>query len=349
MERALQTDSRTGDADVMIRPFAQAHVLWRGLTHNNPQASLYHSDKWIELLRRVYGLRITLAQFDSRRGSAACVLAHSRNPFARRVVALPFSDFCPPLGDSDAVASLLAGLASKERQLGEIELRGVAQPQPWSQLDHFALWKLDLRESPRVLQRSFSANFRRNVRKAAHRGVDLANGTSDNFIKRFHRLNVESRRRLGLPAQSLRFFRTIADLFPGEFEIWLASSGNRDRAAVFLLGDRSRLYYKWGARCAEQSDGAMHLLFWRIVEESAQRFEHFDLGRADRRNHGLSRFKHELGAVPISLPYSFFPRAPRLISSEHLSGAGLLAARAWKRLPLPIARVMGAAVYGFLS
>lgn len=350
MESLLKAGSDLHDYDLTIRPFTEARMAWRGLVQGNPLASLYHSEKWIELLRRAYGLRIVLARVDSPQGEgAACVLAHSRNPLRRRLTALSFSDACPALGGLRARDALLSGLAALQCELGAIELRGVAAPEPWIQLDHFALWTLDLSKHASVLERSLSTNFRRNVGRAVHHGVNLERGQGNDLIERFYRLNVESRHRMGLPSPPLRFFRATAKLFSGEFDIWIASRARRDLAAVLLLRHGARLYYKWSARTAGESYGAGHLLLWNIISESASRFEYFDLGRADRRNHGLSRFKREVGAVPAPLPCSFLPRAPHPVSAEHLSGLSLLASSAWKRLPRPIARALGGAVYGLLS
>lgn len=350
MERALQTDSILNQGGIVIRPFDQARDTWRILTQDNRQAWLYHSEKWIELLRRVYGLRIMVAELDSPASpSAACVLAQSRNPFVRRVVALPFSDICSPLGDFNEVSDLLRGLVGLRRQLGSIELRGVAAPEPWTQLDHFALWKLDLRKSLRTLELSLSKNFRHNIQKAARHGITVTHGAGDDLIERFYRLNVDSRHRLGLPAPPLRLFRTIGEIFKEDLDIWIGSNGDRDLVAVLLLSHGFRIHYKWLARASGETYGASHLVLWSVVEHSVGRFEELDLGRADRRNLGLSRFKHAIGAAPTPLPCSFFPHAPHLSSAEHLSGISLIATRAWKLLPLPLVRTIGGAIYGFLS
>lgn len=350
MERALQTVAILDQGGIAIRPFDQARNTWRTLTQDNRQAWLYHSEKWIELLRRVYRLRIMVAELDSPAGlPAACVLARSRNPFVRRVVALPFSDICPPLGDFNVVSALLRGLVGLRRQLGSIELRGVAAPEPWTQLDHFALWKLDLRKSSRALELSLSKNFRRNVQKAARHGTTITHGAGAGLIERFYRLNVDSRHRLGLPAPPLRLFRTIGEIFKGELDIWIGSIGDRDLAGVLLLSHGSRIHCKWLARASGETYGAGHLVLWSVVEHSVGRFEELDLGRTDLRNLGLSRFKHEIGAAPTPLPCSFFPHTPHLPSAEHLSGISLIATRAWKLLPSPLVRTIGGAIYGFLS
>lgn len=335
---------------VALLPFAAARDTWLSLVKSSPRASLYHSERWIDLLSQIYNLCISIAQIDGADGRrAACVFAKSRNPLRRRMVALPFSDNCPPLGEPDACAELLNALASMQPRLGAIEIRGIAAANPWTTLDHFGLWTLNLRANSRILERGLSKNFRRNVKKALRQTIRIERGLSCDLIERFYRLNLESRSRLGLPSPPLRFFRAVGALFGADAEIWLASSAGRDLATVFLLSAGSRLYYKWSARGNSEVLGASHLLLWSIIEASAGRFDEFDLGRADQRNKGLVRFKQEMGARVATLPSSFLPCAPRLNSAEYLSGASLVLSRLWKRLPLPFARVFGGAIYGLLS
>jgi hypothetical protein len=348
---AMRAELETREYRAALLPFASARERWRNLVKSSPRASLYHSERWIDLLSQVYNLCFDVAQIDGADGRrAACVFARSRsNPLRRRMVALPFSDNCPPLGEPDACAKLLGALASMQPRLGAMEVRGIAATNPWTTLHHFGLWTLNLQANPRILERGLSVNFRRNVKKALRQTIRIERGLSVDLIKRFYRLNLESRSRLGLPAQPLRFFRAVGALFRADADIWIASSAGRDLATVFLLSDGPRLYSKWIARGNSEVPGVGHLLLWSIIEASAGRFDEFDLGRTDQRNHGLVRFKQEMGARAVTLPSSFLPCTPRLNSSEYLSGASLVLSCLWKRLPLPLARVIGGAIYGLLS
>jgi hypothetical protein len=74
-----------------------------------------------------------------------------------------------------------------------------------------------------------------------------------------------------------------------------------------------------------------------------------DLGRTDTGNHGLMRFKRELGAEAMPLPYSFRPRLPNSVSSEVFSGRQKVIATIWRHLPVSVGRVIGAAAYRYLA
>src|SRR5579859_5400011 len=124
---------RNGAREFSVRPFADARELWRGALASLPGASLYHSERWLEVLRGAYGLDLWVATVaEGQMVRAACVLARSKNPLARKhFVALPFSDYCEPLAaDRAAMATLLSGLANDPLTRGGCELRGLSAPAP---------------------------------------------------------------------------------------------------------------------------------------------------------------------------------------------------------------------------
>jgi hypothetical protein len=189
------------------------------------------------------------------------------------------------------------------------------------------------------------------VTRAAAEGFRVEAGNSEEFLSRFYRLNLQTRRRLGVPPQPKRFFIAVQKSFArsGDLEVWLVSRDSQDLAGVVLLRDGPCLYAKWSARAPSGSSGASHLVFFSLLEEHAGRAHTLDLGRTDVRNVGLKRFKSEMGATAAPLTYSYFPRAPRQPSAEAPEGAAGALSQVWRRLPLPITRFIGATIYPFLA
>jgi hypothetical protein len=85
-----------------------------------------------------------------------------------------------------------------------------------------------------------------------------------------------------------------------------------------------------------------------MIEAYAGKARSLDFGRCDMRNQGLVRSKSDLGCVARALPHAFYPKAPRNISSEVLGGPAKILSGVWKRLPLPVTRVLGAALYRYM-
>ncbi|HEY2107179.1 MAG TPA: GNAT family N-acetyltransferase [Candidatus Binataceae bacterium] len=337
-----------------IVPAPQCREVWESLTSRAPAVSLYHNPQWHRILELTYGINFVAAIIeDDGEPVAGCMLARSRNPFSRRLIALPFSDYCAPLSPRPGGTQLLMELLAAE--LGAhgqgCEMRGTAAPPPWKTVDTFVNWTLELNHPASTILGAIRGNFRRAARRAHEDGVTVSHNSNLEYASRFYLQHLENRRRFGLPAQPWRFFRRVAEVMgeSGNFEVWLATAGGREVGSVVLLKDRTTLYCKWTARAADAPTGAMQLLFWSICEQYAGAFHTFDLGRTDARNDGLASFKRYLGAQPIPLPYSFYPDARGHVSAEHLSGPAVLVAAMWRHLPLNVARVIGGALYGYLT
>ncbi len=347
----------TGDAEpplgVTIQPLAQALDRWEQLGEASGNATLFHTPAWAQVLRRAYGFQVFAATIE-RRGKvlAGCLLSRTRNPFNRRVVGLPFSDSCAPLGiDENATAALMRALTAESRIGGSLEIRGIKAAAPWQTVDSFEQWSIDLGRPFAEIQRAADRNFRRQVKRAASESLTVETGDSAAMLGRFYTIQLETRRRLGVPPQPLRFFSLVREVFAQThgLEVWLASCAGRDQAAVVLLRDGPKLYAKWSARAAESTAGASHLLFFSILEHHAGKAAVLDLGRTDSSNTGLARFKAEMGAVPSPLPYSYFPRPPRHTSAETADHSTSALARIWRRLPLSVTRAIGAVAYRYLA
>ncbi len=341
-------------ARLAVQPFALAEETWQRAIATLPGSSLYHRPRWLSLLSRTYGLRLWVAALErDAEVLAACVLAQSRKPFgAGRFIALPFSDSCSPLArDGDAMDELLWQMTLHEELGRGCEVRGVGAPRPWQTSNFFAGWTLDLARPIAEIERRYERDIRRKLRRAQEAGVTIESGAGAAMVKRFHELQVETRLRLGLPAQPLRFFMLVHEIFgaTGDSEVWIASHRGRDLAGYFLLRDNDCVHYKWGARRLVEPSSANHLLTHATIEHLASRAGLADLGRCDVRNSGLSRFKREWGADRHPLPYSFFPLAPSHVSSEVLSGRRRVMSNLWRHLPVPAARILGAALYGYLA
>ena len=335
-----------------MTPWPKGLPMWRAALTQLPGATFYHCEAWIEALRGSYPVKLEVATLQ-REGQlrAAAVFARSKGLFSTRLVSLPFSDCGGPLAiDDESRAEFLRALAASH-QAGSIEIRGAAGPAPWKNIDCFGHWTLDLKRSFGEINAGFSRTVRSGIKRGLKDNVRIDRGTSATYISRFFDLQLRTRRRLGIPPQPFKFFATVHEKFArgGDCEVWFATLDGHDEAGLVLLRNGNQLCYKWGARAENGHPGANHLLVASMIEAYAGKAGSMDFGRCDTRNQGLVRSKAELGCVPRPLPYAFFPKAPRNISSEVLSGPTKILSAVWKRLPLPVTRVLGEALYRYMA
>lgn len=347
---ALRQEST--EPDLQLLPLERARAAWEAFAASHPDATLYHSRPWLEVLRRGFGIDPMVAIIGEYNSTlAACLLARGGNPIRRGLISMPFSDFCPPLAvDDTALGSLMSGLPGLATQ-SRLEIRGVAGLYPWHVLHHFQRWTLDLSRPFQAIERAADREVRRHLRRALAAGVTVECSRSAEAIETFFELQLESRRRLGVPSQPLKFFRLVHEVFAklGAIEVWFATHQGERIAGVVVLRHGNDLHAKWSARAAVCPDGASHLIFMSIAEQHAQLARALDFGRTDSRNYGLSRFKRELGATATDLPYSYFPQMPSVTSAENLTGVWQTASRVWRKLPTPVARVLNGVTYRYLA
>jgi lipid II:glycine glycyltransferase (peptidoglycan interpeptide bridge formation enzyme) len=212
-------------------------------------------------------------------------------------------------------------------------------------------WTLRVEDGLTAVERGLSANFRRNLRRALRENITICRGAGKDYLRRFYRMHLLTRRRFGLPAQPWRFFKLLGEIFASstDLDIWVARRGGRDVTSVVLLSAGDKVYYKWGARRPGDDSRANHLLLWNAIEDHSSRADLIDLGRSDTSNHGLMRFKKELGAAAASLPYSYYPQIPNQVSAEALDSAHKSVAAVWSHLPIFATRLLGRAVYRYLA
>jgi hypothetical protein len=352
-QRKIDVACDTRRIDFLLQPLCESLELWDSIVAKSPGATIYHGGPWLKLIERTYNLNLLLATIQNGgEPLAGCVLARGKSPFRRRFASLPFSDTGRPLAVDDKAEALLLRLLAKQGPRGAAyEIRGVKAAEPWQSVDFFVNWTLRLDRPAEELEKDLALNFRRNLKRGRQQNIRIDRGSDNGFIRRFYALQLESRRRQGIPPQPWRFFKFMQETFAanGNLDVWIARENGEDVASVVFLSDGDTVYYKWGARRAGSSSTANHLLFWHALEQFAQKRRILDLGRTDSRNEGLMRFKHQLGASPVPLPISYYPRCPSQPSSEVLTGSRRFASEIIKRLPIGATRVVGEVLYGFLA
>jgi lipid II:glycine glycyltransferase (peptidoglycan interpeptide bridge formation enzyme) len=180
-------------------------------------------------------------------------------------------------------------------------------------------------------------------------------GRSQDLVEIFYGLQVETRRRHGLPPQPLQWFHNLTQAFGDALKIRVAFSGDKAVAAILTLQHKDTLVYKYGASDARFSALAgTHLLLWESIKEAKrQGLRCFDLGRSDWSNGGLITFKKRWGAAASELKYfrlSTSHAATLKIPSLDEGGWGLSPLkRVLQHAPRPMLRWIGERLYRHIA
>lgn len=297
---------------------------WDQLAQRSPEASPFHSPAWAAVLRDTYGFQPRyLVAFENSMPIAGIPLFR----VGRRLVGLPFSDFCPPLSLAGPAGAEL--LEAAKRQVDGVagavlEIRGDAtlglSSASFQQGERFIRHVIPLTLGVDEIERRMHDSARRAIRKARREGITVRASTSLDDMKLFYRLNVMTRRKHRLIPQPWSFFRNIQlhHMAAGRGWLLLANHGGRTIAGDLLLSYKDKLVYKFNA-----SDPRFlglrpnNLLLFTAIEFGVERgFSEFDLGRCEEDNEGLRRFKLLWASQELPLIYYYYPvRAPALSTS----------------------------------
>ena len=315
---------------------------WAELVSSSPGAGPFHHPAWAQLLARCYRLRpLALLTED---GDAGIPVLEARRG---RRIALPFTDACAPLAQSeDALRRLTRELAAS----GPIEVRAPLEGDGFVAHVRGVTHLLELDEPERVRAR-FRPQMRRNIARSEREGVVVRAGeTRADLTGTFYELHLRTRRRQGVPVQPRRFFHLLWDdvVARGLGTVQLAYSGATPVAGAVFLHWNGTSVYKFGAsEPAHWHLRPNNLVFWAAIRDACARGDRtFDFGRTELDNAGLRAFKSGWGARELPLRYTYAGAAP----AADARGLVLRAlATAIRRSPTWVCRAVGEAGYRFAA
>ncbi|MBI4878934.1 MAG: GNAT family N-acetyltransferase [Planctomycetes bacterium] len=167
---------------------------------------------------------------------------------------------------------------------------------------------------------------------------------------RFYELFVQNKRNLGSPVFARSFFARLLHLYGAEALIHGVRCQGRIVAGVlsFVFRDTLMPYYSGSEEAAERL-GSMNFMYWKLMEAGVERgLKRFDFGRS-RAGTGASTFKQNMGFEPAPLHYEYYLRRGAEIPSVNPSNPRFDGVkRLWRRLPLPLVRLLGPPLMKYL-
>ena len=336
----------------MLESISPDDPRWVSFLATQPEATVFHHPAWLGLLARSYGYK-PLVLVHRAAGDdilAGLPLVDTGGLRTRRLVALPFTDYCPPLANQVASFARELGEWREANRRPEIvvhaELPGLTGMQLAPRGFRHVV-ALD-RDPERTLS-GLGGKMRWSIRKAQREGLQIRIGRSPADLDPFYQLHLMTRHRLGVPIQPRRFMERLFEdiLGAGLGFVIFACLDNRPIAGAVFLAWNGNLIYKYSAsdpRYWKLRPNDLQL--WSAIEWGyAHGYRQLDLGRTDREDQSLLDFKRRWGSVeaPLSYSYTYAPGQP----SEGLAMRALT--RVIKSSPPVLCRAAGEILYGPLA
>ena len=305
-------------------------------------ATPFHLTGWSRAVERGCGQRARYLVAERADGAIAGVLplTRMRSPlFGRALVSTGFGVGGGVLGGGlDELAAAAWAMAQAEGC--GVEVRGGAAPADWT-IDEatYVGFARALAADDEAELLAVPRKQRAEVRKALAGDLTVETGTSPAHLAAHHRVYAESVRNLGTPVFPAALMRAaVAEL---DADVLTVRHGGRAVASVLSLYFAGTVYPYWGGgTAAARGLRANDLMYFALMGHARARgCTRFDFGRS-KAGTGAAAFKKNWGFVPEPLRYaSRSTGEARQVNPQNPRYAAMV--RAWQRLPLPVANLIG--------
>ncbi len=320
---------------------------WDHWVEQHPRATHYHHSSIRRVIEHSFGHRAHYLAARDREGRIHGVLPlieMKSRLFGHFLVSVPFFNYGGLLADSHAAREvLLRAAAGRAEVLGveHIELRHCHDDLDLPSRSEKVAMLRTLPATAEQLWSDIGSKVRAQVKKARGYGLSTAIGREE-LLADFYRVFSHNMRDLGTPVYGIELFRNMLAECPSSYLVLVYREG-KPVSGGFLLGWRNTLEIPWAStlRSANRYDANM-LLYWTVLESAIERgYAVFDFGRSSRDSNTL-RFKKQWGARPQPLYWHYWlPEGQALPELNPNNPKFRLMVAAWKRLPVPVARLLG--------
>lgn len=345
------------DTEILI------HAPWDASTsepylHAHPDASLYHHEKWLDIIEKTYGqkgCRIVCREGNRVVGLLMMTIFRGLS-LKKTLISMPFFDFGGVLADSPEVERRLVRAAMRlGGRIGAqaIELRqtrpvagleGGGPDIPHDVKSEKVRLVMELPASSDALMKSFKSKLRSQIKRPIKAGCRAEIGGVE-LLDDFYRVFACNMRDLGSPVHAKALMRNVLDAFPGRARLVVVYRGETPIACAMVIGFKDTMENPWASSLREYSAMSPNmLLYWAMLEYAAESgYRYFDFGRSTP-GEGTFKFKMQWGAAAYPLHWYAIP----LRDEAACANAGTpdksrysKTIEYWKKLPVPVTCVAG--------
>lgn len=322
---------------------------WDGFAAAQPGFTHFHRWDWKSLIEEVFGHECLYlaARGDDDRLEAVLPLVRIKSAFfGHYLVSMPFVSYGGPLGSAEGARLLAEGgvRETRESRARLLELRSRTSLPLDLPVSHRKITVvLDLPAgATEALFDSFDRKLRGRIRRPQKEGIEIRFGSDQ--VDAFYRVFSRHMRDLGTPTLPRRFFRAIADRFPGDAWFGCAWLGEKPVAcgAGFRWGNEFEM--TWSSSLSKYNHIAPNMLvYWEFMRRAiADGARLFNFGRCTPDG-GTHRFKRQWGAArdePLWW-YQWARDGSNAATPSPGQGKYAWGPRVWRHLPLGFSRMLG--------
>jgi FemAB-related protein (PEP-CTERM system-associated) len=328
----------------------QDRARWDAFVRATPAANFFHLSGWQTVIEQAFNNK-TWFYFTEQDGQITGVLPLSQvksKLFGNALGAMPFCVYGGPVATNAAALVLLDGAAdalAKKLGVGHLEYRGMERFHPddasWTTKELYVTFRKAISGDDEENMNAIPRKQRAMVRKGIKLGL---RGEVDANVDRLFAAYADSVHRLGTPVFPKKYFALLQKQFGAECEVrTIVTEDGRLVGSVmsFYWRDEVVPYYGGGTALAREVAGN-DFMYWNLMQAAAAKgCRLFDFGRS-KLGTGAYDFKKNWGFVAQPLPYEYkLYASPSLPDNNPLNPKYALFIKVWKKLPLPVANMIG--------
>ncbi|MXO95606.1 FemAB family PEP-CTERM system-associated protein [Erythrobacter aquimaris] len=287
----------------------------------------------------------------AERGGVICgwlPLSDVHSPlFGRALVSSGFAVGGGPLySDELALEALLASAAelAMRNSVSTIELRSSEAVEGWDLIEgQHAGFERPLEGDDEAQLLAIPRKARAEVRKGLANDVEVTVGRSEQDLEAHYQCYSESVRNLGTPVFPRSLFAAVIEAFGDDADILTVSHEGRPVSSVLsLYHDGAVMPYWGGGRWEARSLRANERMYYELMCHARRKgMDRFDFGRS-KTGSGPFAFKKHWGFEPEPLTYRRWTAPGVEARNIDPTDEGYSAKiELWKKLPLPVANLIG--------
>jgi len=344
-----------GSTAPVVRALTAAErAAWDAFVDVAPDGSFFHLTGWRRVIEEVCGHRthyLYVSRGDRITGVLPLAEPKSRL-FGHSLTSTPFCMYGGAVAASPEDRELLEtharGLAE---QLGVdyLELRNVRlSAGNWATKDLYVRFRKRVAADDETNMKAVPRKQRAMIRKGIDAGLQ---STVDRDIDTFYDIYSTSVRNLGTPVFAKRYFAALLEEFGDAADILTVTKDSKAVASVLSFYFRDEVLPMYGGGTADARDlKANDFMYWELMRHAVARGATlFDFGRS-KLGTGSFSFKKNWGFEPEKLEYQYhLVRSTKVPDLNPLNPKYRALIATWKRLPVPLTRVIGPLVARYLG
>jgi FemAB-related protein (PEP-CTERM system-associated) len=323
---------------------------WDDYVAGHPAATAYHTSGAALIANSAFGLRtyfLTASGDDGGISGTLPIVEQSSLVFGRFHSSLPFVTYGGALSDNECVTRELAARAgelARSRNARHVELRhrkattGLSLPERNDKVSMV----LRLPGDEDALAKTLGSKLRSQIRRAEREDPEVIWGREE-LIGDFYSVFAPSMHGLGTPVYPRSFFEVVLTAMGDRASIIVVRVKGKPEGAALTVRHGAEIEVPWAAASLWGKRNAINMrMYWEMLRSATiAGAGAFDFGRSTVDS-GTYRFKKQWGAEPVDLHWCYWlPDGGSIPKLNHSNPKYQLAIRAWQRMPLWCANLIG--------